>query len=61
MAPGGHPRSGSLVGAVGEDRNAPAFADPDDPVRAGRLRHGAGDALMLVLARPVKVPGPAVP
>lgn len=31
-----HPGAGSHVGAVGEDGTALAFADPDDPVGAGR-------------------------
>jgi hypothetical protein len=31
-----HPWAGSEVGAVGEDRDALAFADSDDPVGAGR-------------------------
>jgi hypothetical protein len=32
---GRHPRSGALVGEVGDDGDARAFADPDDAVRAG--------------------------
>ena len=35
-APGGDPGAGALVGAVGQDGDALAFADPDDPVGAGR-------------------------
>ena len=33
---GGDPGAGADVGAVGEDRDALAFADPDDAVGAGR-------------------------
>ncbi|KUL41809.1 hypothetical protein ADL12_11065 [Streptomyces regalis] len=32
---GGQPRASTLVGEIGQDRNALALADPDDPVGAG--------------------------
>jgi hypothetical protein len=35
LAPGGDSEAGARVGAVGQDGDASAFTDPDDPVGAG--------------------------
>lgn len=45
-APGGYPGAGALVGAVGQNGHALAFADPDDPVVRAAVRswHRPGKA-----------------